>query len=171
MLKIHISSLQEGEHFYEFKFSQDEFKFFEIEDLEIVNDLIIETRLNKYGNQFDLKTILKGSFKLNCDRCLDDYIFDFDNSFEVIYKFDFSNEKDSFENDIDEIKLINPKTSRIDLKEDVRDFLLLSVPMKKVPEEENDICSYCKKNIPEILNISRSEEINPVWEKLIKTKK
>ncbi|HMS64168.1 MAG TPA: DUF177 domain-containing protein [Ignavibacteria bacterium] len=171
MLKIHISNLAEGEHDYQFKFNKKEFKDLEIDDLEIEDDLLLNVKLLKYGNQFDLKCQLKGNLRLLCDRCLEDYIYDFENSFEVIYKFDFTIKKEESVTDSDDIKLIPPKTGFIDIKEDVRDFILLSVPMKRVPEENNDICTYCNKSISGILNISSAEEINPVWEKLVKTTK
>jgi hypothetical protein len=36
-----------------------------------------------------------------------------------------------------------------------------------VPEEVEGICSYCKKDIKEILRIEIKQEINPVWNKLL----
>lgn len=169
MLKIHISNLQDGEYDYEFKVNSGDIDL-EDEDTALADDVLVKVKMYKAGNQFDFKTELSGSFDLTCDRCTEKYKHDFKNSFEIIYKFDFS-DSDKTEEYQDEIKYILPKTGFIDLKDEIRDYILLSVPMKKAPNEENGICKYCFKSIDDLLNIKRKEEINPVWEKLIKIKK
>ena len=70
----------------------------------------------------------------------------------------------------DNYKILSPDVSHIDLKDDVRDYFLLSVPMKKIPPEKDGICSFCKKSINEILNNVQQDSSNPVWEKLLKNK-
>ena len=167
MLKIKITNLQDGEHEYDFAVTAKEL---DLEDIEISGEILIKVKLYKSGNQFDVKADIKGKLNLECDRCLDKYAEDFTNSFEMIYKFDFNNEFENPEDERDEIVYINPNTAYIDLKDDIRDFIVLSVPMKHVPEEIDGICSLCKRPVSEILKIERQEEINPVWEKLIKTK-
>lgn len=169
MLKIHISNLQDGEYEYEFKINSADIEF-DAEDAELAEDVAVNVKMYKAGNQFDLKTELSGSFILTCDRCTDKYRHQFKNSFEIIYKFNFSDPDDS-DDDQDEIKFIPPKTGFIDIKDDIRDYLLLSIPMKKAPEEEDGICRYCKRSIDDLLSIRKKEEISPVWEKLIKIKK
>ncbi len=169
MLKIHISNLQEGSYDYEFKVNSADIEF-DAEDAQLAEDVTVRVIMYKSGNQFDIKTTVAGSFLLTCDRCTDKYRQNFENTFEVIYKFDFS-EKDIINENDDEIKFIPPKTGFIDLKDDVRDYILLSVPMKKAPKDKDGICTYCSRNIDDILKIKRTEEINPVWEKLIKIKK
>ncbi|MEO6696192.1 MAG: DUF177 domain-containing protein [Ignavibacteria bacterium] len=164
-LKINISNLQDGEHIYSFTATSKEL---EIETVDIASDVLIEANLYKTGNQFDLNVKISGKFKLLCDRCIEDYVQGFDNSFEVIYKFDFV--QDDIENDDDDIKFIPPKTNYINLVEDVRDYIVLSVPMKQVPEEKDDHCTYCNKNITDLINIVRQPEVSPVWEKLIQAK-
>jgi len=164
-LKININILQDGEHNFDFILTP---KKLDIDAVEIITDVSVEVNLYKAGNQFDLNIKLKGKFKLLCDRCIEDYIHDFANSFEVIYKYDFN--KDEIANEDDDIKFISPKTNFIDLIKDVRDYIMLSIPMKHVPGEKDGICTYCNKDTSGILNIERQKEISPVWEKLIQTK-
>ena len=164
-LKINISILQDGEHNFDFIVSP--YKF-DVDAVEIVTDTTVKVNLYKAGNQFDLNINLKGKFKLLCDRCMEDYIQEFNNSFEVIYKYEFG--KDEIDNEEDDIKFISPKTNFIDLIDDVRDYILLSIPMKHVHGERDGVCTYCNKDISFVLNIERQGEINPVWEKLIQTK-
>lgn len=164
-LKINISNLQDGELDYDFIISAGEL---EIDEVRIVSDITIKANLYKTGNQFDINVKLKGKFKLQCDRCIEYYEQEFDNSFEVIYKYDFST--DEIENEEDDIKFISPKTSFINLMEDVRDYIVLSIPMKHVPPEINNVCIYCNRDTAEILKIESKIEVSPVWEKLIKQK-
>ena len=157
--------MQDGEHNFDFIVSPNRL---DVDAVEIVTDTTVKVNLYKAGNQFDLNINLKGKFKLLCDRCMEDYIQEFNNSFEVIYKYEFG--KDEIDNEEDDIKFISPKTNFIDLIEDVRDYIILSIPMKHVPGERDGICTYCNKDTSVILNIVRQKEISPVWEKLIQTK-
>lgn len=163
-LKINISNLKDGDHVYDFDLRLDEI---DIDDIELVNDAKANVLLHKSGNQTSMVTKLTGKFKFQCDRCMEFYEHELDNKFEIIYKFDF---KDDVEYENDEIKFISPNTNFIDLKSDIRDYILLSVPMRRAPEEKDGVCKYCHININEIVNVRNEEEINPVWEKLIKIK-
>lgn len=166
-LKINIGNLKDGEHLFEFSVLPEEV---DIDTVKVKDKVSVLSKLYKSGNQITLNTEVSGKFELECDRCMENYIQDFSNTFEVIYKYDF---KDADSEDIDkndEIKFISPNTKFIELRNDIRDFVLLSVPMKKVPEVKDGTCSYCNKNIDEMLSTNVSNEMNPVWEKLIKVK-
>lgn len=164
--KINISNLSDGEHRFEFKLEAEDL---EIETVEIVSDIDVNADLYKSGNQFDLNVNVRGKFKLQCDRCMEDYIQDFNKSFEIFYKYEFTNEE-VLNDDNDEIKFISPKINSINIAEDVRDYILLSIPMKHAPVEHNGICTYCNRDIAKLLNVESKKEISPVWEKLIQAK-
>lgn len=166
-MKIKISNLQDGEHTYDFVVNGKEM---ELDDVETSGDIFVNVNLYKSGNQFDLKFKVAGKLKFECDRCLDEYAHDFINSFEMVYKFDFTHDFEKEENQSDDIRFLNPNTSFIDIKDDVRDFILLSVPLKHAPEEKDGVCTLCKRKISDVLKIERQEEINPVWEKLLNIK-
>lgn len=165
MLKVFINNINEGEHNTEFIISPDELQ---IDTVDVCSDIKISVKLYRSGSQISFKINLIGKYKLQCDRCTEDYISEFSKDFEIIYKYDF--EETVKQSDIDDIKYIPPNTRYVDLKEDIRDYILLSVPMRRVPEEINGVCTYCHKKISELLNTEKPEEVNPVWEKLIKTK-
>ncbi len=168
IFKINIHNLKEGEHEYDLSVSSKDFDFKD-EEVELIGDINVNAELYKVEHQFSIKAELNGKFKFICGRCLEDYIYDFSNSFNIIYKYDFK-EKDDRDIEDDNIKFIPPTTKQIDLKEDIRDYILLSIPMKKAPSETDEVCSYCNKDTKEMLQITRDEDINPVWEKLIKSK-
>ena len=169
MFKINIHNLKEGEHRYEFTADALDFGI-EPEEAEVVDKIYITAVLYKVGTQISVKIELQGKFKFQCDRCTEDYIYDFKTEFNIIYKYQFKGMDTDEKNDDDEIKFIAPNTIFIDLKEDIRDFIILSIPLKKAPEEKDGICLYCKKSISESFVSSGKEEVNPVWEKLIKVK-
>lgn len=171
LFRINIHSLKEGEHVVEFTADADDLGFEGATgDFEIIDRIRIRCTLYKVETQFSLNTELKGKFRFVCDRCLENYEQEFNSSFDIIYKYDFKGAEQEQEDD-DNIKFISPNTKYIDLKEDLRDYVLLSIPMRKVPEDIDGTCSYCGRNTEEMLSIERPEEINPVWEKLLKQKK
>lgn len=170
MFKINIHNLKEGEHKYDFTAVSKDFDF-DSEDIEVIDDIFITATLYKIGTQISVKIELKGKFKFQCDRCTEDYVHDFKTEFNIIYKYQFKDTYIDEKNEDDEIKFIAPNTVFIDLKEDIRDFILLSIPLKKAPEEKDGVCLYCKKNIEQRIADNSPKEINPVWEKLIKVKK
>ncbi|MEO8210221.1 MAG: DUF177 domain-containing protein [bacterium] len=165
MLKIYINNLNEGGHNFEFVISPEEL---EVDTVDIVSDVYVFAKLYKSGNQISFNINIKGKFKFECDRCVEEYISDFNNEFEIIYKYDFDEIGDQIEND--DIKFIPPNTRYVELKNDVRDYILLSIPMRKVPEERDGKCLYCNKEIQDHIVHDEKQDINPVWEKLIKAK-
>jgi uncharacterized metal-binding protein YceD (DUF177 family) len=95
-----------------------------------------------------------------------------DSHFNLVYKYEFSGtEKNEDELKEDNLKFISPRTHTIDIKSDVRDYLLLSIPMKKAPEEVDGVCSYCKRNVSDLLSGPGQKSENPIWEELKKLKK
>lgn len=169
MFKINIHNLKDGEHVYKFTATPKDFDF-STEEVDLLDGLTIISVLYKAGNQISVKIDLKGKFRFQCDWCTEDYIYDFNTAFNIIYKYISRGSAEEMIED-DDIKLIQPNTIFIDLKEDIRDFILLSIPMKKVPEQVDGICTYCKKDINKRFEDKQKKEVNPVWEKLIKAKK
>lgn len=168
-MDINISNLKDGEHRYEF---EEEAGEFDIESLDDSKKVKVEVVLYKMANQASLDINVEAGFKFECDRCLDNYTTELDSHFNLVYKYEFSGtEKNEDELKEDNLKFISPRTHTIDIKSDVRDYLLLSIPMKKVPEEENGVCSFCKRNVNDLLSSSGQESENPIWEELKKLKK
>lgn len=168
-MDINISNLKDGEHRYEFEESPGEF---DIEFLDDSKKVKVEVVLYKMANQSSLDINVEAGFLFECDRCLDNYTTELNSEFNLVYKYEFSGtEKGDDDLKEDNLKFISPKTHTIDIKKDVRDYLLLSIPMKKAPEEDNGVCLYCKRNVNELLSRSETDSENPLWEELKKLKK
>lgn len=165
-MKINIHNLRETETDFDFKFSKEDL---DIENINFNSDIKINAKVIKTGSQVDIKIKLQGIYEYECDRCLEMKEGIIDNNFELIYKLDLRNSEIDFDTD-DDIKFIPPNTQTINIKEDIRDFVIISIPMKNAPDEINGICSGCNKSTEEILMINKEKEINPVWDKLLKNK-
>ncbi|HQY52165.1 MAG TPA: DUF177 domain-containing protein [Ignavibacteria bacterium] len=165
-MKINIHNLRETENDLEFKFSKEDL---DIENINFNSGIIVNTKVIKTGSQVDIKVKLQGKYEYECDRCLEMMEGKIDNDFELIYKLDLRNSESDFDTD-DDIKFIPPNTQTINIKEDIRDFVLISIPMKNAPDEIDGICSGCNKSNEEILISNKEKEINPVWDKLLKNK-
>jgi uncharacterized protein len=167
-MNINISNLKEGEHSFVFTVTGSEL---ELNEFNFVDDIKVSIELFKAHNQVDLKINVDSVVKIPCDRCLEDFDFKINNDFELIYKYSYdNNELDDDEDSLNDFKVISPDVHNIDLKKEIRDYVLLSFPMKRAPEVKDDICLFCKKNINELFKIKEKEDINPVWEKLLKNK-
>lgn len=163
MMKIIISNLAEGEHKYQFKESVD---FFELTDLRVKDGINIDVRLDKSDMQIHAIIKVNAELIFPCDRCTDDFDFMLNTEFDVVFKYS-KNELELKSNDNDNLFFISPETNNIDLKNVIRENILVSLPMRHVPEEVDGICSFCKKDIKDILKIESKQEINPVWDKLL----
>jgi uncharacterized metal-binding protein YceD (DUF177 family) len=162
-MKIIISNLADGEHVYEFK---EEPSFFELEDFRTKDGLNVKVNLFKSNMQVHAKVHLFADCFFPCDRCLEEFDFKLENKFDVVFVYTRGDEETDADSDENMI-FIGPETNKIDLKEVVREYIVLSVPMRKVPKEKDGVCTFCKKNIEEILRKNKEQEINPVWNKLL----
>jgi uncharacterized protein len=161
---INISGLSDGEHIYNLSESASGFDFGE---LKFVSDIRANVILYKSHNQIALNIKVETNIDFECDRCLKDFNYLLKTDFGVVYKYSYERGTVQLnESDDEDLKSISSDTSFIDLNKDIREFILLAIPMKKVPEENDGICLFCNKKIDDILNSEKEDSINPVWEKL-----
>lgn len=163
MMKIIVSNLADGEHTYKFRESAE---FLELEAVKTKDGFEIDVRLDKSDMQIHVVVSVKAVLVFPCDRCTDDFDYKLDTEFDVVFKYT-KNDEELKSTDNDNIFFIAPETNNIDLKDIVREYILVSLPMRHVPEEENGVCTFCKKNINDILKVETKQEINPVWNKLL----
>lgn len=162
-MKINVVNLKDGEHNFDFKEKLD----FHYEGVSLPSDTEVKAVLYKSAGQLTINAVIKGKYILTCDRCLDEYETEFEIPFFIIYKFE--QDEELLKNDDDDtIKFVSPKTVFIELDSEVIEHIILAVPMKHAPEEKNDVCTLCGRNINELFKREETEEEkeNPVWEKL-----
>jgi uncharacterized metal-binding protein YceD (DUF177 family) len=139
-IKINVGILKEGTQIIDFVTDAREIG---LEEGLIKNEIFVSVDAFKAAHQIDLDVKVNGTFKLACDRCLEMYEVNFENKFELVYV-----QKSGVEDELnrDYIKPYTPFMRSIDITDDVRDFILLAIPMKKLPVENSDgRCSWCGK--------------------------
>jgi len=139
-IKINIGTLEDGSHKLDL-FSDT--KELGLEQGLLKDKLKITLDLFKATHQIDLKIKLTGIMVLACDRCLEVYELPFENFFEQVF-VQKSQREEAFNDDY--IRTYSPFMKTVDITNDIREYVLLSIPMRKVPAENAEgICTWCGK--------------------------
>lgn len=177
---LNIASLKEGEHFISFI---EKPSVFNLSDIEFLSDVYVKVRVVKTYHQITLEVSFECCLKFSCDRCLDPFEYKLQNTFELVYKFDFNrrqglsykverylNSGGDGELKDDNFRVISEHTKDLDITNDLRDYVLLSLPMRRVPDEIDGVCSVCHRTIDEIFNnrVLIKESFKPKLENTIK---
>lgn len=162
-MDIKIANLSLGQHFFDF--------LEKVEDIELKEPFygIISTKviLNKLSDQIiaDVCSDLFAEFE--CDRCT----CKFEKKIKSDYKMIYMMKNDESESDDTNVTFINRETDKISLNNDVREFAILSIPMKKLCKDDcRGLCPRCGVDLNFEECKCQKEEINPVWLPLIEKK-
>ena len=166
-MKINISNLSEGVHEYNFHENPSSIEL----DDRFSTTVVVDVALEKRSRQLFLKGHVKTSGKFLCDRCLDS----FDKEIEVEYRMAYVYEPME-PGEIDESKtpdggheitVISRSTNEINIAGDVREYILLAVPLKLLCKEDcAGLCPKCGANLNHGACSCPGDDIDPRWEKL-----
>ncbi len=165
-MKIIISNLADGEHLYAF---DEDAEIFSLGDYTVKDKILVNVRLVKSNRQVHAAVNFNCNFVFPCDRCTEDFEMNIAGNFEAVYKYSRDPEELG-SGEGGNIFFIAPEKNFIDLTELVREYILISLPMRKAPAETDGKCSYCGKTEEEILQNKKTQDINPVWDKLLNKK-
>ena len=148
-----------------------EFEFTPIHE----GSLKVECTIDRSTTHLDAKFQFTGEIKIECDRCLELYPYPLEFEMRVVYTFE-----EELEFETDEVILIDESTPTIFLAQDFYDFIILQIPLRRVPEPEVHLCA---PNVMELLGLNpdgtpmdpvEPEEddkpIDPRWQALNKLK-
>jgi len=139
-VKIRISGLSNGLHEYNFIHESPAIGL----DGNFLKQVEIDARIDKTANQIYLKTNIKTSGLFQCDRCLDEFEQPISASYQIFYLY---NDVESEKASPDELQIISPDTVYLNLTEDIRQTVLLSVPLKLLCAEDcKGLCRMCGTN-------------------------
>jgi len=158
---IQFSGLAEGIHTLEFVVDDkffNEFKYTEITDAHLKVDLKIDKQATMMVFSFDIH----GYVNCVCDRCLEVYPQEVAGNEKIIVKFgDDKSEED------DEVKIIPSSQNQIDISQDLYEFIILMMPLKRVHPEDKSGKSFCNPEIIKILNkLNVQQNSDPRWDAL-----
>ena len=140
VLRINISKLSEGEHLYPLEADAAEIGLGE----EFRGEVTVQATLQKSPRQVFLNVEASATASFECDRCLDEFTQDLDAGYDVLYVTE--NHPDGTEGG-PEVQVISPDANYLDLDEDVRQYLTLSEPPKRLCREDcRGLCPTCGAN-------------------------
>jgi uncharacterized protein len=160
---IKISNLSEGEHNFVF---EDKVEKLDL-DNPFYGNFKSSLKLNKLHDQLILEVVSDFKVKFECDRCGVDFKSSLQSDFKLVYLMNEQPEETKSIN----VNYLSRDADKIDISNDVREFALLSVPMKKLCKEDcKGLCFKCGKDLNTERCICKEEEIDPRWKPLMNIK-
>ena len=161
--RINISKLSEGIHEYHF-----ETKPSNIGLDERFSDIInIDAKLDKSVRQILLQVEIQTEGSFFCDRCLENFHQELKTAYSMIY---IQGARSTVNlNKGEEIQILDTDMNHIDLDDDVRQYILLTIPQKLLCKEDcQGFCTTCgvNKNIESCT--CGAKETDSRWDELKK---
>ncbi len=155
-MRIKISGLENGTYEYDFEAN--------IEKIDLTEPLFGKYHTNVVLNKYDDQIILEASTTIGanfiCDRCGTAFKQSVKSKYKMIYLLR------SIEGAEEEINItyLSPDTHIIDISKDVRDYMILSTPMKRLCKEEcKGLCAKCGADLNEKQCDCNDDEIDDRW--------
>ncbi len=162
-MKIKISNLSEGTHKFRFVEPVESVGL----DVPFEGKIEVEVELKKTHNQIILDSSILTNTKFDCDRCT----VPFNKTLSVKYEMVYFLGVKPIASKSDNLTYLTPETDLIDITNDVRDFSMISVPMKKLCNEDcKGLCYKCGKNLNEGDCSCNKDETDSKWLPLIELK-
>lgn len=136
-MKIQIAGLSEGIHDFSFREPVAEVDL----GREFGGEVEVDVMLEKSGKQLYVKADVRAHGSFSCDRCTGPFSLPLQSTFQKYYVWNPGEAEhlDSFE-----VEAIPPGLPIIDLKDDVRETVLLAVPLKLLCNDQcKGLCPRC----------------------------
>ena len=162
---IPLSGLKEGHHTIDFEIDKSFFELFEESEVK-EGSLIANIEMDKRSSHIDMIIRISGSVIVSCDRCLEMFSQPVDSENRLLVKFGKSLE------DIDpDILSISPDENELELQQQIYEFIMLAIPIKRVHTIDKKGKSNCNpvmlKKLEELI-IEEEKENDPRWDELKK---
>ena len=165
-MKIRLDRLYEGEHCLNDQISPGDLELDPSYFVEPVDLILHWDRRDPYIRmRFEIKT----NRQSQCDRCLDDVKLVIDSQTELLVQL-----RDEVLEDLEDpdYKIVTPDNVEIDFTRDLRDAILLAVPVKILCNEDcKGLCVSCGANLNVESCTCSQQVVSPGWEALQKLKK
>jgi uncharacterized protein len=162
-MMIKISNLSEGVHYLTFEGDINELELKE----PFSGKYQAEVKLTKLHNRIILDIDLKTQAYFDCDRCGTNYSCSLQNNFQMVY---LSGDKPA-DSDSDNIIYLPSDADKIKLNKELRDYAILSEPMKKLCKEDcKGLCYRCGKNLNDSSCKCEAKQVDPRWQPLMELK-
>lgn len=160
---IKISNLLEGEHYFNF---DENVQKLELEE-PFFGNFSTDVKLTKLHNQIILDSHTKINARFECDRCGTEFETLLENDYEMVYLMNEVPEESEAIN----VVYLPADAVTINIKNDLREFAILSIPMKKLCKRDcKGLCYRCGGDLNKNECNCSNAEIDPRWQKLIDLK-
>jgi uncharacterized protein len=159
--RINISKLSDGIHNYTFETESAKIGLDERFNSIVKVDAKLDKSLRQVLLQANVRTI--GFFA--CDRCLEEFSRQIDVSYSIVYIQDNRSTMD-MKNE-EEIQVLSADTNYIDLDDDVRQYVLLSLPQKLLCDDDcKGLCPICGANRNSSECTCEVQQVDSRWDAL-----
>lgn len=140
--KIQFVGLSIGQHDFEFNVNS---KFFEHLDYSEIKqgNILVKLTLLKQSTMMVLQFNVSGTVKVNCDRCTGLFDMPINGDYRLIVKV---GGHDVGEDD-DDIISISANESELDLSQFIYEYIMLSLPLKRIHPDDEKGKSTCDKEM------------------------
>jgi uncharacterized protein len=162
---IPLSGLKEGHHTIDFEIDKEFFDEFEQSEVK-VGGLVANIEMDKRSTHLDLIIKVSGSVIVSCDRCLELFPQPIASESRLLVKFG----KNVGDSDPD-ILSVPVDAFELDLKQQIYEFIMLALPIKRVhpvDKNGNSTCDPVMLTKLEELIIDEEKETDPRWDELKK---
>jgi uncharacterized protein len=142
-MKIQVGGVSEGVHAFHFDARASDLSLGE----EFSTDLRVDVTVEKTGNEILLKASIHVVGTFECDRCVTQFVTPLSPKYQMYYVMD---QADAERFDPADVQVMTPGLTVIDMSDDVRQIVLLSVPLKRLCRPGcRGLCPQCGKNLNE----------------------
>ncbi len=164
---IPVSGLRDGLHQYDFTVDKAFLAAFPDTPVE-EGDLRVHLDFHKRPAMFVLEFTVEGTVRAACDRCLENINLPVSGEHRIVVKFSEEERADEAE-----VVYVAPTLEELDVSPYVYEFVVLSLPLVKVYECEDDENAPCNEEMLSYLEKSEDtdpgeETPNPIWDELKK---
>lgn len=146
--RIPFSSFGNGIHEFDYAIDDSFFSFFEESELRH-GQLKVKVLMDKSDRQLVFDLTLTGEVEVICDRCLDSFMQKIEASYTLYGKFGEGNSEEEFD-----VAWIPRNEHEIDLADYIFEYILLSLPLKRIHPVDDEGNSGCDQDM-----IKRLDEI------------
>ncbi len=162
-MKIKISNLSDGIHNFNFDEPAANLGLEE----PFFGNINVDVELTKIHSQVVIKAKLSAQTEFECDRCTKDFKTTLTSSYKMVYMLGTEPEDTQAIN----LTYLPADADKIILDNDVRDYAMLAVPMKKLCTEDcKGLCVKCGKDLNEGDCGCKRDEIDDRWLPLMELK-
>lgn len=160
-MKIKLLGLADGEHVFEDDIDPAGLG---IDAEEISPPIHASARIDKRGGNYYIKVSASFTGALICDRCLEKFDRVLTGEVMLVYT---ENEELLAQGEDEDLRLVPKSGDAVDLSTDVRDAVLLTVPVKHVCREDcQGLCPDCGANRNTAPCSCSAERTDPRWDAL-----